>query len=164
MMPSTRLTSTLDLPGFIISWNPAINVSCEISADSAQLSGLWQRYPLHTHMIPLSQCCTVQINCSLICCMVDLRLVAAEQSQWQCYNAAVQFSLIPELDQSIPTSCCNFWCLMRMPQGTDAHSIVSLELVVQFLCLPVPDKQLTIRITRNQVAETTFTNDKITYW
>jgi len=50
-----------------------------------------------------------------------------------------------------------------MPQGTDAHSIVSLELVVQFLRLPVPDKQLTVRIARNQVAETRFMTDKINY-
>jgi len=44
---------------------------------------------------------------------------------------------------------------MWMPQGTDADGIVRLELAVQLLRLPVPDKQLPVRIARNQVAATT---------
>jgi len=45
-----------------------------------------------------------------------------------------------------------------MPQGTAADRIMRLELAVQLLCLPVPDKQLPVGIARNQVAATTAKN------
>jgi len=45
-----------------------------------------------------------------------------------CYTSSS--SSIPELDQTVPTGRCHFWCFVRMPQGTDADGIMSLELAV----------------------------------
>jgi len=43
---------------------------------------------------------------------------------------------------------------MWMPQCTAADGIMCLELAVQLLCLPVPYKQLPVRVARNEVAAT----------
>ena len=39
-----------------------------------------------------------------------------------------------------------------MPQTGDAHVVVGLELGVQLRGLPIPDKQLAVRVARDQVA------------
>jgi len=51
-----------------------------------------------------------------------------------------------------------------MPQSTDADGIVRLKFVVQLLRLPIPDKQLSVRIARYQITATAFKNQNlITY-
>lgn len=90
-----------------------------------------------------------------ICCYMQQ---AYNMQQLKYMITVLQCSrLIPELDQSIPTSCCYFRRFMRVPQSTDADGVMCLELAVQLLCLPIPDKQLPISIARNQIAVMTFT-------
>lgn len=38
-----------------------------------------------------------------------------------------------------------------MPQGADAHLVVSLDPVVKFGGLPVPDVQLSVRVSRHHI-------------
>lgn len=48
-------------------------------------------------------------------------------------------SLIPVLDQSIPSSCGHFGGFMWMPKAGDAHTTVGFELVEELCGFPVPD-------------------------
>jgi len=48
-----------------------------------------------------------------------------------------------------------------MPQSAAADSVVSLELAVQLLRLPVPDKQLPIGIARHQIAAATSRTNRL---
>lgn len=60
--------------------------------------------------------------------------------------------LIPEFDLSIPAAGDDLGGLVRVPQGTDAHLVVSLDPVVELGGLPVPDVQLPVRISRYHIA------------
>lgn len=55
--------------------------------------------------------------------------------------------LIPELDLSIPSAGDDLGCFVWMPQGADAHLIVSLDPVVKLGGLPIPNIQLSICIS-----------------
>lgn len=59
--------------------------------------------------------------------------------------------LVPEFDLSIPAAGDDLGGLVRMPQGTYAHFVVSLDPVVKLGGLPVPDVQLSVRISRHHV-------------
>lgn len=55
--------------------------------------------------------------------------------------------LVPEFDLSIPTTGDDLGGFMRMPQGANAHLVMSLDPVVKFGGLPIPDIQLSVRIS-----------------
>lgn len=55
--------------------------------------------------------------------------------------------LVPEFDLSIPTAGDHLGGFMWMPQCTYAHLVMSLDPVVQLGGLPVPNVQLSIRIS-----------------
>lgn len=60
--------------------------------------------------------------------------------------------LVPEFNLSIPSTGDHLGCFMRMPQGADAHFIMSLDPVVQLGGLPVPDVELSICVPGHYVA------------
>lgn len=59
--------------------------------------------------------------------------------------------LVPEFYLSIPPAGDDLGGLMRMPQGADAHLVVSLDPVVKLGGLPVPYVQLSICISRHHI-------------
>lgn len=56
-------------------------------------------------------------------------------------------ALVPEFDLSIPAAGDDLGGFVRVPKGADAHLVVSLDPVVQLGGLPVPNVQLSIRIS-----------------
>lgn len=58
-----------------------------------------------------------------------------------------QSDLVPEFDLSIPTTSDDLGGFVRMPQGAYAHLVMSLDPVVKLGGLPIPDVQLSVRIS-----------------
>lgn len=67
--------------------------------------------------------------------------------------------LVPEFNLSVPPAGDDLGGLVRMPQGADAHLVVSLDPVVKLGGLPVPYVQLSICISRHHI-----TGRKRKYW
>lgn len=59
--------------------------------------------------------------------------------------------LVPEFDLSIPTTGDDLGGFMRMPQGANAHLVMSLDPVVKFGGLPIPDIQLSVCISWHHI-------------
>lgn len=59
--------------------------------------------------------------------------------------------LVPELYLSVPAAGDDLGGLVWMPQGADAHLVVSLDPVVELGGLPVPYVQLPVCISRHHV-------------
>lgn len=55
--------------------------------------------------------------------------------------------LIPEFDLSVPAAGDDLGGLVRMPQGADAHLVVGFDPVVKLGGLPVPNVQLSVRVS-----------------
>lgn len=55
--------------------------------------------------------------------------------------------LVPEFDLSVPAAGDDLGGFMWMPQGADAHLVMSLDPVVQLGGLPVPDVQLSVGVS-----------------
>lgn len=59
--------------------------------------------------------------------------------------------LVPEFDLSIPTTSDDLGGFVRMPQGAYAHLVMSLDPVVKLGGLPIPDVQLSVRISWHHI-------------
>lgn len=62
-----------------------------------------------------------------------------------------QSDLVPEFDLSIPTTSDDLGGFVRMPQGAYAHLVMSLDPVVKLGGLPIPDVQLSVRISWHHI-------------
>lgn len=73
----------------------------------------------------------------------------------------VGLALVPEFYCSIPATRDDLWGLVGKPLTANAHRVVCLEPGVDASCLPVPDCQLSISITRYHKAERRGYSEKL---
>lgn len=66
-------------------------------------------------------------------------------------NASSGTDLIPEFYLSIPATGDDLGGFMWMPQGADAHLVMSLDPVIKLGGFPVPDVQLSICISWHHI-------------
>lgn len=60
--------------------------------------------------------------------------------------------LVPEFNKTIPATRNDFGCFVWMPDCTNTDFIVCFYSAVEFCCLPVPDVQFSICISRYHIA------------